>query len=202
MESFSQSTTGNTQSQLNFAAANPVNSGMIEGSTSETRYATSDFDPFLDLDIEPTQCKSSDVLIASPMISSTSSASGLVTVTPALRNTSLHSDTLERLSTAKHNDLISSTASTLRPYSGSVTSAPLGNVTSAPLGNVTSHQQPLTSIDHQQLHGSNCVDMRSFHDMKSISYLHKIRISRDVVRNASDVVRNASVRATHLGNFG
>ena len=155
-------------------------------------------DPFLDLDIEPTQCTSSDAVIASPMISSESSASGLVTVTPALGNTSLHSDTLESLSTAKHNDLISSTALTLATYSGtvgSVTAAPLGNVTSAPLGNVTSHRQPLTTIDHQQLHGSNYVDIRSFHDMKSISHQHKIRISRDVVRDAS-------VRATHLGNFG
>ena len=70
MESVSQSTTGNTQSEF----------------TS----ATSDFDPFLDLDIEPTQCTSSDAVIASPMISSTSSDSGLVTVTPALGNTSLY----------------------------------------------------------------------------------------------------------------
>ena len=163
-------------------------------------------DPFLDLDIEPTQCTSSDAVIVSPMISSKSSASGLVTVTPALGNTSLHSDTLESLSTAKHNDLISSTALTLATYSGTVgsvtaaplgnvTSAPLGNVTSAPLGNVASHRQPLTTIDHQQLHGSNYVDIRSFHDMKSISHQHKIRISRDVVRDAS-------VRATHLDNFG
>ena len=104
---------------------------MIEPSTSETRYATSDFEPFLDLDIEPTQFKPLDVLIASPMIS-TSGASALVTVTQALGNTSLHSDTLERLSTAKHNDLISSTTSTLGTYSGTV-----GSVTSAPLGNVT-----------------------------------------------------------------
>ena len=133
------SSTGNTQSELNFAAANPLNSGMIESSTSETRYVSSDFELFLDLDIEPTQCTSSDVLIASPMISSTSSASGLVTVTPALGNTSLHSDTLESLSTAKHNDLISSTASTLGTYSGTVSS-----VTSAPLGNVDSGDEFVT----------------------------------------------------------
>ena len=94
--------------------------------------------------------------------------------------------------------MISSTASTLGIYSGtvgSVRTAPLGNVTSAPLGNVTSHRQTLTTTDHKQLHGSNYVDIRSFHDMKSISYQHKIIISRDVVRDAS-------VTATHLGNFG
>ena len=113
---------------------------MIKSSTSGTGYVSSGFEPFLDLGIAPIHCKSSDVVIAS-MKSSTKSASGLVTVTPALGNTSLHSDTLKSLSTAKHNDLISSTASTLGTYSGtvcSVTSVPIGNVTSAPLGNVIS----------------------------------------------------------------
>ena len=125
--------------------------------------------------------------LASKPVSPTNSASGLVTV---IGNTSLHSDTLENISTAKHNDLISSTALTPGTYSGTV-----GFVSSAPLGNVTSNWQPLTTNDHQQLHGSNYVDIRYFHGMKSISYQHKIRISRDVVRDVS-------VRATHLGNFG
>ena len=41
---------------------------MIKSSTIETRYVSSDFEPFLDLGIEPTQCKSSYVFIASPII--------------------------------------------------------------------------------------------------------------------------------------
>ena len=45
-----------------------MHSGMIESSTSETSYLTSDFEPFLDLDIEPTLCKSSDFVIAFPII--------------------------------------------------------------------------------------------------------------------------------------
>ena len=267
MESVSQSTTCNTQSEF----------------TS----ATSDFDPFLDLDIEPTQCTSVNVTSAplgnvtsaplgnvtsaplgnvtsaplgnvtsapgnetsaplgnvtsaplgnvtsAPLGNETSAPLGNVTSAPLGNVTSAHlgnvtsaplgnvtSAPLGNVTSAPLGNVISAPLGnvtsaplgnvTSAPLGnvisaplgnvtsaplGNVTSAPLGNVTSAPLGNVTSHRQPLTTIDHQQLHGSNYVDIRSFHDMKSISYQHKIRISRDVVRDAS-------VRATHLGNFG
>ena len=37
------SLTGITQSELNYAAANPLTSGMIESSTSETMYVSSDY---------------------------------------------------------------------------------------------------------------------------------------------------------------